>query len=454
MRQRKRVAAAVALFLAVVACAQPPAGVEPEPSTAPSTARPTPEVVSCEDIDTPYAPEDWYADTPIYVGNEMPIDEVRVFAQTLDGFRDVWIDRAHHGWIGVGFDNADVESHQAALKAEFPGAGVVAVDMPYTRGELEDIGAELASRLPDGVEVVGVDDLRGYLEVFVGPLTAENVAAAREAVAEVPACIAGIDPSSIPAPGPPPDGGNGWAYLGEADTMLDSEYPRILADAGELATVWGQLGLEGTPPSVDFDQQVALYLVIGHSGSCPETRLDDLVVDGALVYAVVPSITELTEELACTADWVPRTYLVAVDRALLPGPPFQLTAEKEYGARVEVTADLRVPGSAPGRGEVSPAEIVPVRELTPMPYWIETEFPWPLTMDPSCGVDYLGLINDVHWHRADGTGMPEQWTTAVVDGLLDLELMMTPGPEPTLTASAGGVDVLYLPGPSVAAVCD
>ena len=74
------------------------------------------EVLSCEDIDTPYAPEDWYADTPIYVGNEMPIDEVRVFAQTLDGFRDIWIDRAHNGWIGVGFDDADVEAHQASWR--------------------------------------------------------------------------------------------------------------------------------------------------------------------------------------------------------------------------------------------------------------------------------------------------------------------------------------------------
>jgi len=411
-------------------------------------------VVNCEDIEVPHAPEDWYADTPLYVGNEMPIDEVRAFAQGLEGFRDVWIDRAHNGWIGVGFDDADVEAHQVALEAKFPGVGVVAVEMPYTRVELEDIGAELVSRLPDGMEVAGVDDLRGYVEVFIGPLTPENAAAALVVIGDAPACIAGIDPAMMPAAGPQPEGGEGWSYLGEADTMLDSEYPRILADAEELATVWGQLGLEGSPPTVEFDRQVALYLVTGHSSSCPETRLDDVAVDGGLVYAVIPSTTELTEEMACTADWVPRTYLVAVDRDRLPAPPFQVTAEKEYGARVEVTTDLRVPGSAPARGEVSPAEIVPVREVTPMPYWIETEFPWVLTIDPACGVDYLGPINDVHWHRAEGSGMPEEWTTAVVDGLLDLDLLMTPGPEPTLTASAGGIEVLYLPGSEAAGGCD
>jgi hypothetical protein len=50
--------------------------------------------------------------------------------------------------------------------------------------------------------------------------------------------------------------------------------------------------------------------------------------------------------------------------------------------------------------------------------------------------------------------MPEEWKAATIDGLLDLELMMTPGPEPTLTASGGGVEVLYLPGPETQPGCD
>jgi hypothetical protein len=409
--------------------------------------------VSCEDIDTPYAPEDWYSDTPIYVGNEMPIEHVQAFARDLEGFRDIWIDRAHHGWIGVGFDDADVEAHQAALEEAFPGVGVVAVEMPYTADELADISADIESRLPDGFEVSGFDDLRGYVQVFVGPLTTENIAAATEAIGSAPACIAGFDPATVPAPGPQPAGGDGWAYLGEADTMLDSEYPRIITDVEGLNATWEELGIGGPPPVVDFDRQLALYLVTGHSGSCPETRLDDMVVDGNLLYAVIPSTTPMTEGLACTADWVPRTYLVAIDRDRLPAPPFQIAAEKEYGARVEVTTDLQVPGSSPAQGEVNPAEIVPEREVTALPYWIETEFPWPLIVDPACGVDYLGVINDVHWHRAEGAGVPEEWKEATVDGLLDLELLMTPGPEPTLTVSAGGVEILYLPGPPVEAIC-
>ena len=105
-----------------------------------------------------------------------------------------------------------------------------------------------------------------------------------------------------------------------------------------------------------------------------------------------------------------------------------------------MTTDLRVQREGvPARGDVTPAETVPIREPTAMPYWIEPEFPSPpLIIDPACGVDYLGEINAVHWHRAEGSGIPEEWTTAVVDDLLDLEQMMTPGTEPTLTASVVG----------------
>jgi hypothetical protein len=72
----------------------------------------------------------------------------------------------------------------------------------------------------------------------------------------------------------------------------------------------------------------------------------------------------------------------------------------------------------------------------------------------ACGIDYLGDINWVPWHRADQTTpVPTEWTDASVDGLLDSEMMMTEGPEPTLTASAGGVEILYLPGPDSGQPC-
>lgn len=79
----------------------------------------------CEDVGHPTAPEDWYADSPIYAGNDMPIEQVRSFASGLAGYENIWIDREHNGWVTVGFVDADVQSHQRLLEEEFPNAGVV-----------------------------------------------------------------------------------------------------------------------------------------------------------------------------------------------------------------------------------------------------------------------------------------------------------------------------------------
>ena len=99
VRRTARVARVALLLLTVAACAQPVPGGEPGQHHPLDCAGSSARLLNCEDIDVPHAHEDWYADTPIYVGNEMPIDEVREFAHTLDGFQGIWIDRGHNGWI-------------------------------------------------------------------------------------------------------------------------------------------------------------------------------------------------------------------------------------------------------------------------------------------------------------------------------------------------------------------
>ncbi|HEY6627941.1 MAG TPA: hypothetical protein VI193_03045 [Acidimicrobiia bacterium] len=437
--------------LVFVACGEPasPASSletttasQPTGSTAPLAVSAS--ALTCDQIDVPYAPEDWYSDTPIYVGNEQPFEEVRAFAQGLDGFQDMWFDRAHNGWIGVGFTSGtDVLAQQAALEAEFPDVGIVAVEMPHTAEELAAFAAQIGSRLPADMDTAGVYEVQGYVEVWVGLLTPERIAVATEAGGDAPICLSGQDPATTPLPGPQSAGGEGWAYLAEADTMPASDQPQVIAEPGPLSSIWEEVGITDPMPEVDFEKQIVLVLVVGHSSSCPETRLDDVVVEDDFVYAVIPTITD---QMGCTSDWVPRTYLVAVDRDRLPSPPFRLSAISEYGSEVLVSADLRLPGSGLAEGEIQPTSPERLRQVTPLPFWIETGIPWTLTIDPACGANYLGEINGVHWHRSDGSGMPEEWKAAAVDGLVDLELMMTQGPAPTLTASAGGATIRYLPG--------
>lgn len=398
----------------------------------------------CEQVGYPTAPEDWYEDSPLYVGNEMPIEEVQAFASSLEGYENYWIDRDHNGWVTVGFVDADVAAHQAVLEEEFPDVGVVAVEMPYTYEELDRIRRRIAAALPEDIDASNMYEARGVVSVWVGRLTPDRIEVVEEIVGDDPACLEGMDPATTPEPGPQRQGGDGWVYLAVVDSMV-RDRPTVVADAASLSQLWEELGADGPPPTVDFDVHIVVGFSVLYSGSCPETRFDDVVVEGDLVH---PAISHISTEPACTDDGNPRTYLIGIERELLPPPPFRISYEKGTMLEVHVTADLRQPGSVPAPGEVVDVAAEPPRTATPTPILIETGFPWQLTIDVSCGIDYLGVINWVGWHIAeDAEGLPAEWEGATVDGLLDLELLMTEGPEPTLTATAGGHDVLFLPGP-------
>jgi len=276
--------------LSVVACggASTPAPGSPAPTAASSTTLTSavPSVVSgasglprCEAVGYPTAPDGWYTDSPIYVGNEMPIDEVQALASGLAGYENIWIDRQHNGWITVGFVDADVTAHQASLADRFPDVGVVAVDMPYTRYELNRVRQRIAQALPDDMDAANIDDVAGVVVVWVGSLTAERVATAEEAVGKGPVCLDGLDPATNPEPGPQPEGGDGWTYLAAVDSMV-RDRPSVVADAGSLLELWEQLYAVGRPPLVDFDSGIVVGFSVLHSSACPETRFDDVVVEG------------------------------------------------------------------------------------------------------------------------------------------------------------------------------
>ncbi len=418
------------------------------PDGEPTSTTGSPPVPLCDDTGYPAAPDDWYRDTPIYVGNEMPTEEIQTFASTLEGYETIWIDRDHHGWVSVGFVDRDVRAYQEMLETEFPGVGVVAVEMERTEGELEQIAQLIGSRLPAGMEVWDVYGARGVVEVFVGLLTPERIAMAEAAIGGEPACLVGQDPATTPLPGPQPAGGDGWAYLGEAEFFV-AEHPVVVTDDSVLTDMWQKAGITSGAPEVDFTKQVVLALRILHSSSCPVTRLDEIVF---LKDAVDVLIVDINDGRACTADGVTRTYFAAVNRDQLPSPPFRISNSSGYDAMVEV--DLRDPAAVVGPDDITP--VPPETERVAMvPDFVDVGFPWPATLDPSCGTEYLGEISGVSWYRSDGLNdLPPEWDAATVDGLLDVEMVMTEGPEPTLTVTAAGVGILYLPGADEGPACE
>jgi hypothetical protein len=424
-------------------------GTSPDAST-PSSAPSSSDLPLCHELELPSAPEDWYRETPVYVGNEMPIEEVRVAASAMAGYGGIWIDRRHNGWISVGFVDGDIEEHQRTLETEFPGIGVVAVRLEHTADSLREAAERIDDALPDDMHAQNIDELRGYVNVYVGLLTPDRIAQVEDIAGDDPVCVDGIDPAALPDQGPQQVSGEGWLFLGVVDQFF-GENPLPITDQAALESVWAALQVEGDVPAVDFENQVAVVFPIGYSGSCPDTRFDGLIVEGE---RMMPMIAHTTIAQMCTADYNPRSYLVAVDREAFPAPPFYLVEWEHSSIATLVNVDLRIPGQLIGEGDISQVEISRPRRATEMPLVIETGYPSVVTIDLDCGISYLGEINAVGWYRdGDGDIPPTEWVTAVEDGLLDVELLITEGPEPILTASAGGVEIFYLPGDPAGSPC-
>lgn len=432
------------LVLVMGACSTPDTQTNTTPATTEGTpAGTTVDIPLCRDLEWITGPEEMYGDSPVYVGNEMPIEEVIAQAQNMDGFVEGWIDREHNGWINVGFAHTDIEAAQEELTALFPDEGVVAVELPRDHAELETIQRRVAVALPPEFDVTGYHTLHGRVEVWVGILDEERIARVTAAVGDEPVCVDGQDPETAIRPGPQPPEGDGWRYLAEFDTS--SGLLHVVGDPDAYTTLWGELGAAGAPSEVDFETQIVVGLEIGYSGSCPETRLDGVEFGPD---AVGFEINTVTEELACTDDYNPRTYLVALDRQRLPQPPFNIGRAGWPSSAGTIDDDLRIPGSSPGPiGEAPPPE----PEIG-IPGMIEVGFPWTAMIDLSCGIESIGEVNRVHWQTE--SDVPAEWLDAANEtGLLQVSVLMTEGPEPTLTLEAAGKSVEFRPGEPLANPC-
>lgn len=179
-------------------------------------------------------------------------------------------------------------------------------------------------------------------------------------------------------------------------------------------------------------------LEIGYSGSCPQTRLEAVAFAGT---AVDFEVVTITDAMACTDDYNPRTYVVALERESLPAPPFTIGRAGWPTAAAQVTEDLRQPGSTVAGLAPAPPPPLPVG----LPGVIEPGFPWEARIDPRCLWPWLGELNGVHWRTAEEE-VPWEWEDFYdEDGYLTVELLLTSGPDPSLTVTAGARAVDFEP---------
>lgn len=444
--------ATIATFAFVLAsCANPPAAISP--LGAPEESG----VAYCTEVPALTAPEDKYRETPVYVGNEMPVEEVQAWAQGKPGYQGIWIDREHNGWISVAFTEG-VEERQSELEAEFPNDGVVAVETRYTTAYLDDLQERVGTELSGVSESFGSSSQVnfGVVSIDLASLDAEVVQHLSEAFPGEPICVSGPDPSEIPQPGPQAQQGDGWRLLFDDAPAGEAYRTGIAADPDSLRTLWDTIGLDSPLPEVDFENEVVIWFGAVYGSSCPDLRLDDVIVDGDLIYA---NIVLAVPQVACTDDANPHAYIIALDRARLPQGPFRI----QLGAndpprgvpeeRTVVDANLSVPGSTFSPAQVGPDPALPGPDLVESGDIIEPGYPASFRLYAHCGIEWLGELNGVVWRTEDP--FPGAWQALMDDGQsIAVEVLLLEGDPPTVEATAGGRTLTYLPSSEPIPGCD
>ncbi|HEU4321442.1 MAG TPA: hypothetical protein VFS66_15335 [Acidimicrobiia bacterium] len=436
---RRTIAALAVLTWMVAACSTPDPQAAPPPSDG---------VPLCTDVPAITADPALYRDTPKYVANEMPIDAVSAWAMEQPGYAGIWIDRDHNGWLTVAFTE-NVDARQTEIETLWPNDGVVAVAVEATEEDLSAIQQRAHEELPEIIQGSGSMINYGVVSLHVGFLTEENIAAVEEAFAGEPVCIEGADPAQAVPEGPQPEGGDGWRLLVDEDEVGLTYRTGIAWDhdsLNDLIATIPELDIE--PPDVEFETEVVIWFGAVHGSSCPNLRLDDVVVNGSLVYA---DIVETSNQMACTSDAIPHTYLVAVDRDRLPEAPFHIQLDSNDPPagvpeeRTVVEADLRQRGSIAEPGEVGFDANLPGPKVEQSGAIIETGFPWSYEIDLACGMEWLGEVNSYRWVAS--TELPQAWLDATkgADSVV-VEIVLNEGDPPFVEVTFEGDTVTYIPG--------
>jgi hypothetical protein len=417
-------------------------------------------VPRCDDVPRLEAAPELYRDQPIYVANEMPVEELRAWATGKPGFEEIWIDREHLGWVTLAFSR-DADTRQAELKEAFPGVGVVAVAVPWTMAELEGLQVEVMTKGRPTVTSSAIRTTHGVVSIGVGVLEPARIAEIEAKFGGRRVCIEGIEPANAPVQGPQQPSGDGWRMLADVDEVGGPYRTGIAADRQAFIALWGHIGLPGAPPEVDFETEVAVWFGAVHGSSCPRLRLDDVVVDQK--QAILHPVITYLDVGICTADAIGHAYVVAVDRSRLPSGPFtiQLQHDEPPPGAVEektiVDADLSAPGSTVTPDQLHSAPPV-VEEIRVEPGgFLEPGYENRFRFDVRCGTEWLGELNNIWWRADDappGQAVPDPWRK-LVDGKrsVDVALMLTLEPEPVLDASAGGHTITYRPSAQAAPTC-
>jgi hypothetical protein len=266
-------------------------------------------------------------------------------AENADTFGGLYIDQAAGGVVVLLFTD-DPERHADAVAALAPpGLRVQLKSARYSEAELMEVleGIDFDALRGDGYQLnsAGVDTIANVVRIEAK----SNLPNAKARLEERFGGKVVADIFPLPGAWQNREVGEGWRLLAAGRTPGHAYAVRVATDEPSWAELWDELALEQERPAVDFDAEVVAMFGHGIGSSCPEVRLDDVVIDAAT--SVVYSITsDPLGPRACTADLVgAAVFVVAVSRDAVPASPFivQLSDRvldcEECEERVEVKLD-------------------------------------------------------------------------------------------------------------------
>jgi hypothetical protein len=247
-------------------------------------------------------------------------DLVAYGEQHRDAFGGLYIDPPGGRSVVMLFTR-DLEVHERAVNDLAPGTRVRQVR--FTEDELRDLQDFLVGSLfgQDGVEFLSasVDVIGNKVEVSLksdDPTLELRLETAH---------LGMLDASVFPIPGPwaNVESGDGWRLIAVGDELTEAYTVRAATTPEEWDELWAAaVGVDGDRPAVDLDAEVVVSFGHGLSQSCAELRLDDVVIEGGVVFSVT------SDPLAprnCTSDLsAASVFVVALARDALPADGFTL----------------------------------------------------------------------------------------------------------------------------------
>jgi len=262
-------------------------------------------------------------------------------AEHSDQFGGMYIDPPGGSSVVMLF-TADLERHQAAVNAILPGTRVRQVG--HTETELVALLESFDFR---AFQVEGIEMIGGSVDVIGNRVQLEVKSNDPTVELRLELAHGGmLDVTVFPVPGAWANvsAGDGWRLLIAGETGNQEAYTvRAAPDADAWDEMWTAIGLAGAAPTVDFADEVVVSFGHGIGSSCPELRLDGVVIQDGVVFS---ETSDPLSPRACTADLAAAAmFVVAVERTSLPDDGFTLRLSRTTttcGAECGFTEEIEV----------------------------------------------------------------------------------------------------------------